>query len=397
MTAAVSRVPMAIIGAGAVLLLLTFGQRAGIGLFLEPVSKAHGWGREVFALAVAISQLMWGVAQPFAAALAEARGTARVIVAGTLLCAASMILTPLADTPLALHLSFGVLGGLGLSAVSFGVVFGAIGRMVPDDQRSWAMGLGTAAASFGQVLMVLLSQAFLATFGWQQSLVILGLMSLGALAIAPLLRGRNPVAAGQQSLGEALREAGSHAGYWYLIAGFFVCGFHVTFLQTHLPAYLKDQGLPAQAGAWCLMLIGAANVIGSYAAGVIGQRRSKKGSLASIYLARAVVIAGFILLPTSEASAYVFSFLMGLLWLSTVPLTSGLVGQIFGPRYMGTLFAIVFLSHQVGAFCGGWLGGRLFDTTGSYSVVWWTAVVLAVLATLLHLPIDERRVQPATA
>jgi predicted MFS family arabinose efflux permease len=283
--------------------------------------------------------------------------------------------------------------GLALAGASFAVVLAAISRMVPEEKRSWALGLGTAAGSLGQFLMVPLGQAFIDAYGWMMALVLLSLFAAAIVPLANVLAGRSEHYSGpQQSLGEALREAGGHASYWYLIAGFFVCGFHVAFIQTHLPAYLRDMGLAPQLGAWSLALVGLFNIIGAYSAGVMGGRHSKKYLLSFLYFARAVVIALFILVPISTVSVLLFSAAIGLLWLSTVPLTSGLVAVMFGPRYMATLFGIVFFSHQVGAFLGVWLGGYLFDSSGSYNLVWWLGVALGVFAGLMHWPIQERRV-----
>jgi predicted MFS family arabinose efflux permease len=273
--------------------------------------------------------------------------------------------------------------------------------MVPPEKRSWALGIGTAAGSMGQFLMVPLGQAFIAAFGTAFALILLSLFALAIAPLALVLAGKAPEGSGpQQSMGEALREAGVQKSYWLLIFGFFVCGFHVSFIQTHLPAYIVDRGLDPATGAWALALVGLANVVGSYTAGVLGGKHSKKYLLSFIYGARAVVIAVFVMLPMTQVSVLVFAFAMGLLWLSTVPLTSGLVAQIFGPRYMATLFGIVFFSHQVGGFLGVWLGGRLFDMTGSYDLVWWISMGLGIFAAIVHWPIDERplaRLSPAPA
>lgn len=382
------------IAAGSLIALLNLGVRANFGLFLEPVTVTRDWGREIFALAIAIQNLLWGLGQPFAGAVADRFGTARVLVAGGLCYAAGVILMVYADSPLELYLSIGVLVGLGLAGTSFALVLAAVGRMVPDEQRSATLGLIVAAGSLGQFLLVPLGQLALSTYGWQLALVFLGLLTLAIVPLALPLRGRpylSPLLH-QQTLAQALREAGGHGSYWYLNAGFFVCGFHVTFIATHLPAYVRDLGLSPLLGAWALALIGLFNVIGSYSAGLLGGRYSKKYLLSSLYLVRSLAIALFVLLPPSPASVLVFSAVIGLLWLSTVPLTSGLVALMFGPRYMGTLFGIVFLSHQLGAFLGVWLGGYLFDSTGSYDLVWWLSVALGVLAGLLHWPIREQAV-----
>ena len=395
------RTPLLVILAGCTIALLNFGTRSGFGLFLEPISLANGWGREVFALGIAIQTVLWGFGQPFAGAIADRYGSGRVLAAGAVFYAAGIALTAYSSTPLMLNLTLGVLVGIGLAGTSFTVALAAIARMVAPEKRSWALGIGTAAGSMGQFLMVPLGQAFIAAYGWAFALILLSFFALAIVPLSTVLAGRAPEGTGpQQSLGEALKEAGGQRSYWLLIFGFFVCGFHVSFIQTHLPAYIVDRGLDPATGAWALALVGLANVVGSYTAGVLGGKHSKKYLLSFIYAARAVVITAFVALPMTEVSVLVFAFAMGLLWLSTVPLTSGLVAQIFGPRYMATLFGIIFFSHQVGGFLGVWLGGRLFDITGSYDVVWWISMGLGVFAAIVHWPIDERplvRTAPAPA
>ena len=384
------RTPALIVGAGCLIALLSFGVRAGFGLFLAPMSADLGWGREVFALSIAIQNLLWGLGQPFAGALADRHGCGRVLGVGGILYGAGLVLMAYASTPLSMHLSAGVLIGVGLSGASFSIVLAAFGRMVDDRNRSWALGLGTAAGSLGQFLMVPLGQAFLSAYGWQVALLLLGACAFLVVPLSTVLAGAPATESGpHQTFGEALREAGGHRGYLLLTSGFFVCGFHVAFIQVHLPPYLTDIGLAPSLGAWAIATVGLFNVAGAYLSGVLGGRYSKKYLLSGIYLARAAVIALFVTLPASPASVMLFSAAMGLLWLSTVPLTSGLVAQIFGTRYMAMLFGIVFLSHQIGAFIGVWLGGRLYDQTGSYDVVWWTSVVLGVVASALHWPIHD--------
>ena len=296
-------------------------------------------------------------------------------------------------SPPELYFSGGVLIGLALSGTSFGVVLAAVGRSVPPERRSVALGITTAVGSLGQFLLPPIGQAFLSAYGWQTALLLLALGSLAMVLAAGGVRGRMATLAhGEQTIREALEEARRHSGYLYLTAGFFVCGWHVAFIAVHLPAYLADGGLSTEIAAWCLALVGLCNVIGSYVAGVLGGRFSKRYCLSALYAARSVLILAFIALPLSAASALTFSALIGLLWLSTVPLTSGLVAQIFGPRYMATLFGIVFLSHQIGSFLGIWLGGYLYDAYGSYDVIWWLSIALGLVAALLHWPIDERAV-----
>ncbi|EKV28225.1 MFS permease [Caenispirillum salinarum AK4] len=391
-----------VIVAGCLVGLLNFGVRSGFGLFLEPMSDARDWGREVFSVAIAVQNLMWGLGQPFAGAIADRYGTARVLIAGGILYAAGTALMAVSSTPLAITVTGGFIVGLGLAGSSFAIALSAMARNVPEDRRSWVLGLGTATGSLGQFLMVPLGQGFIAEYGWQTALGLLALFALVIALLAPALRGKPggaksgvgaaAVAEMEQTLGAALKEAAAHKGYVLLFLGFFVCGFHVAFIQVHLPAYLVDKGLSPALGAWALGLVGLFNVIGAYTSGILSGKFSKKMVLSGIYLARAVIIALFLLVPISPASVLLFSAAMGLLWLSTVPATSGLVAQIFGPRYMATLFGIVFLGHQLGAFLGVWLGGALYDATGSYDVVWWAGVALGLAAAALHWPIDERRV-----
>jgi predicted MFS family arabinose efflux permease len=389
-----SKAALTAIAAGSFIVLLSFGIRSSFGLFLQPMSMDLGSGREVFALALAIQNLVWGAAQPLIGMVADRFGVARTVAAGGLLYAAALYLMATAASAFDLHLSAGLLIGLALGGTGFGVVLAAVGRTVPADARSMALGLTTAIGSFGQFVMPPIGQALITSYGWQSTLMLLALAALLMIAAAGGLR--SPRAGAQvhdaQTLGGALSEAGHHAGYLYLTAGFFVCGWHVAFIAVHLPAYLADGGISAGVAAWCLALVGLFNVIGSYTAGVLGGRFSKKYCLSFLYAARSVLILVFIMVPLSVTSALIFSAVMGLLWLSTVPLTSGLVAQIFGLRYMATLFGIVFFSHQVGSFLGVWLGGYLYDTYGSYDLIWWLSIALGLIAALLHWPIDERAV-----
>jgi predicted MFS family arabinose efflux permease len=388
-----SRAAVSAIACGAFIVLLSFGIRSSFGLFLQPMSLDLGWGREVFALAIAIQNLLWGLSQPFVGAIADKWGTARTILGGGLLYIVGVYLMSTTSSPAELYFSAGVLVGLGLSGTGFGVVLAAVGRSVPAERRSVALGITTAVGSLGQFLLPPIGQAFLSTYGWQSALALLAFGSIAMVFAAGGLRGRVETSGQrQQTIREALSEAGHHSGFLYLTAGFFVCGWHVAFIAVHLPAYLADGGIPTEVAAWCLALVGLFNVVGSYVAGVLGGRLSKKYCLSFLYLTRSVVILAFIMAPLSVGSALLFSALMGLLWLSTVPLTSGLVAQIFGPRYMATLFGIVFLSHQIGSFLGIWLGGYLYDRYGSYDLIWWLSIALGLVAALLHWPIDERAV-----
>ena len=379
---------------GGLIVLLGLGVRSTFGLFLAPMSADLGWGREVFALAIATQNLMWGLSQPVAGMIADRFGTARVLALGGLLYGLGIYGMAQASSPSMLYMTGGLLVGLGMSGASFPLVLAALGRMVPERRRTLAFGITTAAGSLGQFLLVPLGQQFLVVYGWPTALVLLALLVALVIPLATAMRGRGQESAGvaKQSMGQALREAGRHSGYLYLTAGFFVCGFHVSFIGTHMPAYVTDRGLSAEIGAWSLATVGLFNILGAILVGILGNRFQKKILLSLIYLARAVIITVFIMLPISPATVLLFSAAIGLTWLSTVPLTSAIVAQIFGPRYMATLFGFVFLSHQFGSFLGVWLGGYMFDRSGSYDVVWWLGVALGLFAALVHLPINERPV-----
>ena len=383
-----------IVVCGCLISLVTLGVRASFGLFTDPLTEAHGWDREVFAVALAIQNLLWGLGQPAAGAVADRYGPGRVLTAGAVLYAAGTALMALSTTPIALHLTGGLLIGLGLSGASFTIVIAAFSRLVPADRRSWAIGLATATGSLGQFLFAPIGQGFVAAYGWQVALALLGAFVALVPALAVALGGRpaddDHDEAPSVPVNAALRRAFGHGSYLLLGGGFFVCGFHVAFITVHLPPYVKDLGLSASTAALAIGLVGLFNVVGSYAAGVLGTRHSPRLLLAGIYSARAIAITVFLIAPPSATSVLVFAAAMGLLWLSTVPLTSALVGMFFGVRHMGTLFGFVFLAHQVGAFAGVLLGGVIESATGSYDAVWWTSVVLGLIAAALHLPIVER-------
>ena len=391
--------PWAILIGGALSVLIGMGMRASFGLFLKPMSLDLGWGREVFALAIAVQNLLWGAFQPFASAAADKWGSGRVVAMGGLLYAGGLALMSVSTDPLAFQLSAGLLIGAAQSGCALAVVLGAVGRVMPPEKRSLGLGVVTAVGAAGQFTIVPLGQIFLVNFGWSQSYLLLAVIALFIVVCGYFVRDRSQrgsraqtAASNDDELGmiATLQLASRHRGYWLLTTGFFVCGFHVAFIAVHLPSYLTDLGMPPGTGAWSLSLIGLFNVIGSLAAGILGGRGSKKYLLSGLYTLRSITILVFILMPISTGSVMVFSVAMGVLWLSTVPLTSGLVAQIFGTRYMGTLFAIVFFSHQVGSFLGIWLGGFLFDAYGSYMPVWWAGVALGLVAALLHWPIDDR-------
>jgi predicted MFS family arabinose efflux permease len=375
------------------------GIRASFGLFLQPMSTDLGWGRSHFSFAMALSNLIWGLAQPFFGAWADKKGAGRVVAVSGLLYAGGLALMPFSTTPLMLDASAGLIVGLGLSGVSFGVILGVVGRAFPPERRSLALGIASSGGSFGQFLMLPFGQLLISTLGWQTALLVLAGIILATVPLAAaMMEGRRPAATGtQQSLGEAVREAGAHSGFWYLTAGFFVCGFQVAFISVHLPAYLLDVKMTPAVGATALALIGLFNIAGSFVAGYLGGRFSKKYLLSGIYILRAVIIALFLVLPVSPLTVYLFAAGIGFLWLGTVPLTNGLVAQIFGVRFVSMLFGIVFLSHQIGSFTGVWLGGYLFDATGSYDLVWIGSIALGVIAAILNLPIDERPVVRAEA
>lgn len=378
---------------GALIVTLSMGIRHGFGLWLQPVTMDRGWTRETFAFALAIQNLMWGLAGPFAGMLADRFGAFRVLLVAALMYGGGLVGMALATSGLAFTGSAGLMIGMAQAGCTYAIVYGVIGRNVAPDKRSWAMGITAAAGSFGQFLMVPLESWLIASFGWQEALILLG---CAALAIMPLAWGLKepPFAAPEageqrQSVSEAVREAFGYRSFQLLMAGYFVCGFQVVFIGVHMPSYLKDAGLAPQVGATSLALIGLFNVFGTYAAGVLGQRLPKRHILSSIYALRSVAIVAFLLLPLTPASVYVFSAVMGLLWLSTVPVTNAAVAQIFGVRHFSMLGGFVFLAHQIGSFLGVWLGGTLFDATGSYDVVWWIAVALGVFAALINIPVRE--------
>ena len=394
--------PIAILAAGSVCVLLGVGLRASLGLYLKPMSVDLGWGREVFALAMALQNLLWGAFQPFASAMADKWGTGRVVALGGLLYAGGLYLMGVSADPLAFHFSAGLLIGMAQSGCALAVVLGAVGKAMPEEKRSLGLGIVTACGAAGQFTVVPVGQVFLNQYGWSTSYFLLAALAMSILVCAVFLRGKPDAAkaapkdaAADLGMGEMLGLASRHRGYWLLTAGFLVCGFHVAFIGVHMPAFLSDQGLPAEAGAWSLALIGLFNGFGSFAAGVMGGRWSKKYLLSALYTLRSLTILIFILMPVTMTSVMVFSAAMGILWLSTVPLTSGLVAQMFGTRYMGTLFGIVFFSHQVGSFLGVWLGGKFFDLYGTYDPIWWAGIALGLISALLHWPINEKTVPQA--
>jgi len=376
--------------AAMVVLGLNMGVRQTFGLFLEPVSAALEAGRGTFSLAIAVQNLLWGALQPACGALADRYGTGRVLAVGGVLYALGIAVMALVQTPLGLHLGAGLLVGIAVSASGFPLVLAAVARHAPEDKRSAWLGLASAGGSLGQFVLLPGAQGLIAGFGWVNALLVLAALSALIVPAAAALAGKPAQGGlGEQSLREAVGEATRHRGFLLLTAGFFVCGFHVAFVATHLPAYISASGLTALVGATALSLIGLFNILGTFGFGWLGGRYRLKRLLTLIYLLRALVIALFLAAPISPLSAYLFAGAFGFLWLSTVPLTSGLVGQIFGPRYMATLFGIVMFSHQIGAFFGAWLGGLSYDVTGSYDAVWTMAILLGLLAAVLHWPIAD--------
>ena len=382
---------------GAAIVTLSMGIRHGFGLWLQPITMERGWTRETFAFALAMQNLAWGIAGPIAGAFADRFGAFKVLLVGSALYAGGLVLMALATSGLAFTGSAGLLLGMAQAGTTYAVIYGVIGRNVDASKRSWAMGITAAAGSFGQFLMLPVENWLIGAWGWQNALFVLGCV---ALAMMPLAFGlKEPLAAGadphRQSLGAALKEAFGYPSFQLLMAGYFVCGFQVVFIGVHLPSYLGDRGLAPGVAATALALIGLFNIFGTYAAGVLGQHWPKRLLLSAIYILRSLAIIVFLLVPLSPWSVYIFAAVIGLLWLSTVPATNALVAQIFGVQYLSMLGGFVFLSHQVGSFLGVWLGGKLYDSTGSYDIVWWIAVALGVFAALINLPVRESAIPRA--
>lgn len=396
-----SYAPEIIVAAGCLIALITFGPRASAGLFQIPMTVQFGWGRDTFGLALAIQNLLWGLGAPFAGAIADRFGIVKVFCTGALLYAAGLVVMAYATTPLQLHLGAGVLIGFGLSACSFNLVLAAFGKLLPESWRPMAFGAGTAAGSFGQFLYPPIGNILIEQIGWNQALIMFALTLLPILPISIFLSTRKLGGATQasaanlpnQSIAQALAEAFKHRSYVFLVLGFFTCGFQLAFITVHMPAYLKDMGLPAWVGGWTLAVIGLANAVGSLSSGWLSTRMPKRHLLAWIYFGRSVAIAAFILLPPSPVTSIAFGIVIGLFWLSTVPPTSSLVMLMFGTKYMAMLYGFAFFSHQVGGFLGVWLGGLLYEAFGSYLVVWWLSVLLGIASALINLPIVEKPVE----
>jgi MFS family permease len=389
------RTPALVIGFGSLIALIAFGPRSTLGFFLTPLSNANHWGRDVFAFALALQNLLWGVGQPLGGIIADRFGSVRVLCGGALLYALGLALMAHATSAPVLNLSAGVLIGFGLAGCSFPVVLAAFGKIVPLQYRSIAFGFGTAAGSFGQFLYSPVAVALMDTFGWQQTLTIFAVSMLAVLPLSTALAtppSEAPHTGGSQSLRQALSEAFAHRSYVLLVLGFFTCGFQLQFITVHMPAYLVDRGLSAQVGGWTIATIGLFNIIGSVTAGWLGDRMPKRYLLSTIYFLRAAAILAFISFPVTPFTCIMFGAIMGLMWLSTVPPTNGIIALMFGTRWLATLAGFAFFSHQVGGFLGVWLGGLVFDRTGSYNMVWWLAILFGVLSALINVPIVEKPV-----
>jgi MFS family permease len=389
---------------GAAIVVLTMGVRHGFGLWLQPITQAHGWLREDFSLAIAVQNLVWGLAGIFSGMLADRFGAFRIIAGFAVIYALGLVGMGFTDTPLMFSLSAGVLIGIAQAGTTYSVIYGVLGRNIPADRRAWAMGVTASAGSFGQFALMPLESWLINTVGWQLALVWLGAAMLLVVPLAFGLRepqiGQSGSGQPQQTIVEALREAFGYRSFQLLMAGYFVCGFQVMFIGVHIPSYVKDHGLDPQVASFALALIGLFNIFGTYTAGSLAQRLPKHKILSGIYFARAVGISAFLLAPPSPASVYLFAGYMGFLWLSTVPVTTASVAQIFGVAHLSMLGGFIFFSHQVGSFIGVWLGGWLHDHTGNYDLAWYLAILLGVLAGLVNLPVNEspiRRTRAAAA
>jgi MFS family permease len=394
------RTPVLIVGFGCLIGLMSFGPRSALGFFLTPLSNANHWGRDVFAFALALQNLLWGLGQPLAGIIADRFGTARVLCGGAFMYACGLALMAHANSAPLLDASAGMLIGFGLSGCSFMVLLGAFGKLLPPEWRSRAFGFGTAAGSFGQFLYSPVAVALMDKFGWQETLTIFAVSLLLVLPLSTALVTPSAASireAAPQSLRAALREAFGHRSYVLLVLGYFTCGFQLAFITVHLPSYLVDRGLSAQVGGWTLATIGLFNVVGSVTSGWLGDRVPKRYLLSVIYFSRAAAILGFISFPVTPVTCIVFGATMGLMWLSTVPPTNGIIAVMFGTRWLTTLTGFAFFSHQVGGFLGVWLGGLVFDRYGSYDPVWWLAIMFGALSALINMPIVEKPVPRVAA
>ncbi|WP_371377609.1 MFS transporter [Thalassotalea aquiviva] len=389
----------AMVWLGIGILIISLGIRQSFGIFMMPISDYFNSGRELFSFAIALQNLLFGAFQPFIGMAADKWGAKRIIIFGAFAYALGLLMTSLTTSAEILYVSLGVFVGLGLSATSYVIVLGAVAKVVPAQHAAKAFGLTTAAGSFGMFAVIPGAQSLLSSIGWQGAMQIFAIICSLMVAFALFMKREKPDESAEQnntetlgplSLTQAMQQAFKHKGYWLIHAGFFVCGFHVMFIATHLPSYLADLNLPASSAAMALAYVGVFNIFGSYFWGIMGDKFSKRHVMSVLYLTRTLVILGFISLPVTESSASLFGAAIGFCWLGTVPLTSGLVRQIFGARYMSTLYGLVFFTHQLGSFLGAWTGGLIYDYFGSYEPIWWSTVVLAFIAALIHLPIDDR-------
>lgn len=384
--------PWLIVIAGGLVMGVALGVRHSQGIFLVPVTLGQGWSREAFGFAIALQNLVWGMAQPFTGMIADRFGSRRVMIAGIICYGAGLLLMAQAPTVAAFTLAAGPLVGIALSGTAFAVVYGGLSRLMPPEKRSWALGVAGAVGGLGQFALVPVSQGLITALGWAGALTAFAIVCAALLPATLPMRDRPAGNRAGQSLAAALREAFSHRGFWLLNLGFFACGFQLAFIGTHLPAYLLDKGLSGNHAVAGLATIALANVAGTYVCGWLGGLHRRKYLLSGIYLVRALAMAAFVLLPLTPTSLYVFCAIMGFIWLGTVPLTTGLISQVFGVQYITTLFGFVFFGHQLGSFFGVWLGGIVFDATRSYDLIWLGAIALGVIAALLHAPIDDREV-----
>jgi predicted MFS family arabinose efflux permease len=389
--------PTTVLVAGCIVAIVNFGIRSTFGLFTAPITEFHHWPRETFSLAMALQNLLWGIMTPVAGALADRYGSARVLMLGSVIYAIGIVTMNYAASPMVMHLGGGLLVGTGVALSSFGIVMAALGRIVPPEKRSWAFGLATASGSLGQFIFSPFATAMISAYGWNTTLLTLAASALLIIIFALPLMVQNTTGS-KQSAGEtqltmrqAVSEAFGHRSYLLLVSGFFVCGFQLAFITIHLPPYLAEHGISKEFAGTAMALIGLFNVFGSYTSGMIGGRGEKRVPLGLIYAFRSLSIAAFVLMPITQTTTLIFTASMGFLWLSTVPLTMGLITVMFGTRYMATLYGFVFLSHQVGSFFGVWLGGKLYDVYGTYDIVWWLSVALGLFAAVVHLPIRESR------
>lgn len=390
------RFALFVVGCAALTLFLANGTRLGFSVFLKPMTMEFGWSREMFGFTIALQNIVWGLSQPFVGGIADRFGAAKVVVSGALIYVLGLYLMAQAETPVDLAISGGVLIGLALSGTSFPVILAVVGRSVPPARRTFFLGIAAIGGSAGQLVLVPASQSLISGFGVREALLTLSMLALLMVPLGLALSGRRASVFSksrpQQRVGEALSEALHHRGFWLLSAGFFVCGFQLMFVVTHLPAYVVDHGLSPTLGGLAIALIGLGNIVGTLAAGYLGDRYRPKYVLSWLYLIRAVLIAAFLSVPISDVSLLLFSLCLGLVWLGTVPLTNSVVGQMFGVDYLAMLFGIVFVSHQLGSFLGAWYGGYSFDAFGTYGPAWWVSIGLGVVAAILHWPIDDRAV-----